>query len=175
MSCPYRAFRPGCELAGYWACSRASNEVHPNTNGAECQFQTASGVRLGGTGDHCKSGSRPNRPCDCPSRRYLNARRPDDLRSFRSFAEHLETAIAIRNILWNREVTGVVCARGGTHIVDEPIDPALRTLLFEQSAVDNLFSIPASSEISVAVDTADITIRGKQAGDLFRQKFCGDQ
>jgi len=74
--------------------------------------------------------------CDCPSRSYLNARRPDDLRSFRSFAEHVETAIAIGEILWNREVTGVVCACGGTtRIVDEPTDAAFRTLLFEQSAL----------------------------------------
>ena len=71
---------------------------------------------------------------------YLNARQPDNWGAFRSFAEPVETAIAIGNMLRNRQVTGVVGARGATRIVDEKTDPAPLTALVEQLAVNNYFN-----------------------------------
>lgn len=71
---------------------------------------------------------------------YLNARRPDNWGAFRSFAEPVETAIAIGNMLRNRQVTGVVGARGAIRIVDEKSDPAPLTALVEQSAANIYFN-----------------------------------
>jgi hypothetical protein len=71
---------------------------------------------------------------------YLNARQRDNWGAFRSFAEPVETAIAIGNMLRNRQVTGVVGARGATRIVDEKTDPAPLTALVEQLAVNNYFN-----------------------------------
>ena len=71
---------------------------------------------------------------------YLSARRPDNWDVFRSFAEPVETAIAIGNILKNRQVTGVVGARGASRIVDEKTDPVPLTALVEQSVANNYFN-----------------------------------
>ena len=71
---------------------------------------------------------------------YLNARRPDNWRSFRSFAEPIETAVAIGNILRNRQVTGVVGAIGAARAVDSAADPAPLTALVEQSAANIYFN-----------------------------------
>jgi len=71
---------------------------------------------------------------------YLNSRGPDNWRSFRSFAEPTETAIAIGNILRNRQVTGVVGALGAARVVDAAADPVPLTALVEQSAVNIYFN-----------------------------------
>lgn len=71
---------------------------------------------------------------------YLNARRPDNWRSFQSFAEPVETAIAIGNILRNRQVTGVVGALGAARAVDAAADPAPLTALVEQAAANIYFN-----------------------------------
>jgi len=71
---------------------------------------------------------------------YLNARLPDQWSAFRSFAEPVETAIAIGNMLRNRQVTGVVGARGAARIVDALTDPAPLTALVEQSAANIYFN-----------------------------------
>lgn len=71
---------------------------------------------------------------------YLNARRPDNSGAFTSFADPVETAVAVGNIIRNRQVTGVVGARLATRIVDEKTDPVPLTALVEQSAANIYFN-----------------------------------
>jgi len=102
---------------------------------------------------------------------YLNARHPDRWSSFRSFAEPVETAIAIGNILRDRQVTGVVGARGAARIVDQHTDPAPLTALVEQSAA-NIYFNPCQQLRFLLAPTLHVpglsTERGKPLAEFIR-------
>jgi hypothetical protein len=102
---------------------------------------------------------------------YLNSRQPDHWSSFRSFAEPVETAIAIGNMLRDRQVAGVIGARGAARIVDEHIDPAPLTALVEQS-VANIYLNPCQQLRFLLAPALQVpglsTERGKPLADFIR-------
>jgi hypothetical protein len=71
---------------------------------------------------------------------YIHAKRPNSWRHFRAFAEHVEAAIAIGNILCNPATPGVVGAQGAAKLAREENDPTPLVALVQQPVVDIYFN-----------------------------------
>ena len=105
---------------------------------------------------------------------YLSARRPDNWQSFREFAEQVETAIALGNILWDSQVVGLVGFRGASRLVNEEIDPAPLQILVEQSAA-NIYLNPSQQLKFTLPATIQVpglsTQRGKPLAEFVSNAF----
>lgn len=73
---------------------------------------------------------------------YWSARLPNSWRSFRAFANQVEAAIALGNILRNPKVTGVIGSRGALSKIEAGDDPLSLEALVKQPVV-NIYSNPS--------------------------------
>jgi len=73
---------------------------------------------------------------------YLNAKGPDSWPAFRRFAEQIETAVALANVLCKATVTGLVGVEGALRIAGETADPVPLEILVDQPAV-NIYLNPS--------------------------------